>query len=185
MFGLDDCNGNGVSDTIDAIGNDCNLNGIPDECDVASGESFDCNGNGVPDECEPVGVQHCYGATNSAGFVALLFAEGSEVVADNCLRLRAFGLPLNKTAWFLMSDLGGVNSALTNSQGTLCVNWPGVIYIAKTKSTGVVKMKLDLKTLVGGYPVLPGETYTFQVLYLDKNPKRTSNTTNALDLTFQ
>ena len=60
-----------------------------------------------------------------------------------------------------------------------------MIHVAKTKGTGVVKMKLDLDTLIGGFPVLPGETYTFQVRYLDKNPKRTSNTTNALDLTFQ
>lgn len=65
-----DCNGNGISDGIDSLGNDCNHNGIPDECDVASGlldcngngindcddlasgSSPDCNSNGVPDECD-------------------------------------------------------------------------------------------------------------------------------------
>ncbi|MCZ6834155.1 MAG: M12 family metallo-peptidase [Planctomycetota bacterium] len=54
---LQDCNGNGVSDTcdvLDGFSEDCNDNGIPDECDVdpIDGTSEDCNSNGIPDECD-------------------------------------------------------------------------------------------------------------------------------------
>ena len=65
---IEDCNGNGVDDTIDIDedeSTDANNNGVPDECedcngngvlddaDIDSGFSDDLNGNGVPDECEP------------------------------------------------------------------------------------------------------------------------------------
>lgn len=65
---IEDCNGNGIDDTIDiGLGGsaDANNNGVPDECedcngngelddaDIDSGFSNDLNGNGVPDECEP------------------------------------------------------------------------------------------------------------------------------------
>jgi len=67
----DDCNTNGVIDSVDLdVGTsaDCNDNGVPDECeppsdcntnavqdicDIALGTSGDCDTNGVPDECEP------------------------------------------------------------------------------------------------------------------------------------
>ncbi len=65
---VDDCNQNGIDDTIDiadGTSQDVNANGIPDECedcnangrlddeDIALGFSDDVNENGVPDECEP------------------------------------------------------------------------------------------------------------------------------------
>ncbi|MEE9128418.1 MAG: M12 family metallo-peptidase [Phycisphaerales bacterium] len=65
---IEDCNGNGIDDTIDineGDSADANNNGVPDECedcngngelddaDIDSGFSNDLNGNGVPDECEP------------------------------------------------------------------------------------------------------------------------------------
>ena len=50
-----DCNQNGVDDTIDIAEGfpDCNENGIIDICDVSSGSFEDCNDNLVPDVCEP------------------------------------------------------------------------------------------------------------------------------------
>ena len=53
---LNDCNGNGMDDTIDILGGtpDCNGNGVPDSCDLARGAP-DCNGNGVPDNCDILG----------------------------------------------------------------------------------------------------------------------------------
>ena len=53
--GDEDCNNNGVADSIDiatGTSQDCNGNGIPDECDIDRGRSLDCNENGVPDECD-------------------------------------------------------------------------------------------------------------------------------------
>ena len=39
---ITDCNGDGIPDECQLVGNDCNLNGIPDECDA------DCNGERHP-----------------------------------------------------------------------------------------------------------------------------------------
>jgi DNA-binding beta-propeller fold protein YncE len=65
---VDDCNRNGIDDTIDiqqATSPDTDGNGIPDECedcngngvlddeDISLGTSLDLNANGIPDECEP------------------------------------------------------------------------------------------------------------------------------------
>lgn len=52
---INDCNGNGMDDTIDLLNGDltdCNGNSIPDECEVAAGIAPDGNNNGVPDECD-------------------------------------------------------------------------------------------------------------------------------------
>lgn len=38
---------------------DCNGNGIDDSIDVASGKSADVNANGIPDECEELGDEGC------------------------------------------------------------------------------------------------------------------------------
>jgi hypothetical protein len=56
-WGGDDCNGNGIPDTLDieeGRSADCNGNGIPDECDLGFDPTVtDYNGNMIPDECEP------------------------------------------------------------------------------------------------------------------------------------
>ena len=47
--GNEDCNANGVADSLDVetgFSRDCNRNDVPDECEQ------DCNGNDVPDECD-------------------------------------------------------------------------------------------------------------------------------------
>ncbi len=52
---LDDCNNNGIPDSVDLAGGaseDCNGNEFPDECDDSFGVSEDCNANDIPDECE-------------------------------------------------------------------------------------------------------------------------------------
>ena len=47
--GFDDVNGNGVPDVCE----DCNGNAVLDDSDIMGGASFDINGNGRPDECDP------------------------------------------------------------------------------------------------------------------------------------
>jgi subtilisin family serine protease len=44
--------GYGLIDAIGAFNQDCNANGVRDSVDITSGTSKDLNGNGVPDECE-------------------------------------------------------------------------------------------------------------------------------------
>lgn len=49
-----DCNGNGILDECEIADRrgDCNTNGLIDSCEIAAGVTADCNGNGVPDECD-------------------------------------------------------------------------------------------------------------------------------------
>ncbi len=55
-----------------ALAQDCNLNGVDDSIDIVTGTSFDCNHNDIPDECEP-----CSLATDVIDFEGL--AEGTVV----------------------------------------------------------------------------------------------------------
>ncbi len=80
-----DCNGNGLSDSVDlAVGSsgDCNGNGIPDECEIAAGVLVDSNGDGVPDTCgcvgdiAPPGPPAGNGTVNIDDLVAVLNAFG-------------------------------------------------------------------------------------------------------------
>lgn len=55
----DDCNQDGIPDSVQISEGDCNANGVLDECDLNAsdpdGDGFvatDCNGNGLPDACE-------------------------------------------------------------------------------------------------------------------------------------
>jgi hypothetical protein len=64
---IDDCNLNGIDDTIDigSVSLDTNLDGIPDDCQDCNANGIldpieltgfvavDLDGNGIPDECEP------------------------------------------------------------------------------------------------------------------------------------
>ena len=66
-----DCNGNRQYDSDDIAGGvseDCQGNGIPDECELVGN---DCNGNNVPDECDAAAIvtqqpAHCYGCLGEA-----------------------------------------------------------------------------------------------------------------------
>lgn len=48
----EDCNNDGIVDSLQFPGNDCNGNLVHDACDIANGYAYDCNGNNIPDSCE-------------------------------------------------------------------------------------------------------------------------------------
>jgi len=50
-----DCDGNGIADTIDIANNpsrDCNTNAVLDSCEIAANPALDCNSNTIPDSCD-------------------------------------------------------------------------------------------------------------------------------------
>ncbi len=47
-----DCQGDGIPDGCQLLGNDCNNNNVPDDCDISGGIASDCNSNIVIDSCE-------------------------------------------------------------------------------------------------------------------------------------
>lgn len=58
-----DCDGDGLPDECEIIGDDCNDNGIPDPCDFLSGVLTDVDHDGVPDQCTCVAVDRSHGAS--------------------------------------------------------------------------------------------------------------------------
>ena len=191
----DDCDGDG---TPDACETDCNSNGTPDDC-----ESFDdCDSNGVPDECDPdtdgdgipdaceIGVNFCGPAvTNSAGLSATLEASGSNVVADNDLTLHAGQMPPFKFGYFLASQTQAFIANPGGSQGNLCLGGQIARYAKDVKSSGVsgeFSLQVDLDKIPPpiNAPVLPGETWNWQVWYRDNNPGQTSNFTDGISIVF-
>jgi Right handed beta helix region len=185
MLGVPDCNGNGISDAIDRIGNDCNLNGIPDDCDLADGTSHDCDLNGLPDECQALGVSYCTENLNSTGYPARITGSGSADVANNCLLLSTDQLPLQTVGIFLASETTGFAPGLGGGQGDLCLGSPIFRFeVLSSGNDGAVALPLDLANLPSGMSILPGTTWSFQFWYRDLNPDQTSNLSGGLSIGF-
>ena len=194
-----DCNANGVDDLVDVgtgTSHDCNDNLVPDECEA------DCDGDGRPDDCEPdedgdgtpddceLGTSYCGPAVpNSSGRSGVMDARGSARVADNALVLTASDLPLHQFGYFLVSRTQGFVSNPGGSQGNLCLGGTIGRYaqdVASTDRAAVLTLGIDLTQLPPpiGQAVLPGETWSFQLWFRDKNPSSTSNFTDGLSIVF-
>jgi hypothetical protein len=138
---------------------------------------------------EPVGVSYCGPAVqNSSGLAAELSGLGSTAVADNSLRLEAFGMPTHQPVLFLNSANQGLVQP-PGSQGTMCLSFPGrhTQYGQSSGASGTAGLQLDLTDLPGpfsaGVPG-PGDTWHFQAWFRDQNPGATSNFTDGLKVTF-
>lgn len=117
----------------------------------------------------------CFPAeVNSTGLPGVLDALGSPVILENDLTLQACQLPPGELAMLLASPSQGGAWGLLGGGGALCVGAP----FGRSGSTsglvdgsGVLELELDLHGLpgfAGRVPAQPGETWTFQVLYLDE-----------------
>lgn len=139
-----------------------------------------------------VGQSYCGPAVrNSTGLPGRIRALGSDVVADDCLTLRAEDLPSGQFGYFLNSQSKGFIQNPGGSQGNLCLSGSIGRYnkqVAKTGPAGVLQLLLDLQntpTPSGPVAIQPGETWHFQAWYRDKNPSATSNFTDGTTVTFQ
>lgn len=176
--------------------------GTPEEDSFATGIGGNTNNNFEIDsgavyieDFHPIVRSYCEPSIpNSTGSRALIFGEGTEVIAGNRFYLGAFLLPRDVYGYFI-SSLGQQNLPMgAGSQGTLCVGGGGfpITYhqgtIGQAPDFGLIVTHLDLTQMnspTGFRSVLPGETWSFQCWYRDMNPTNTSNYTNAIAVRFE
>jgi hypothetical protein len=192
-----DCNGNGIPDECDlAVGGvDCDANGLLDSCELAADPSLDWNGDGVLDACPGGEAVYCDANPNATGAVGQILAEGSPLVADNALTLRAEQLPTGQFAYFVYSATQGYTSPFGGGVGALCVgapirrlNTPGSSgAVLNSGTSGSVSLTLDLPNLPQPTALAAGEVLHFQLWHRELLPSGapTSNTTNAISILFR
>jgi hypothetical protein len=130
-----------------------------------------------------------YGDTtpNSSGLPATLRARGSAWTEHDCLRFEATQLPPGQVGYLLMGDVQGYAALPNPSQGLLHLGLPIVRFsndVLQADAGGEAGFEPSLTALPQGTLLSPGETWSFQYWFRDANPGATSNTTNALALTF-
>lgn len=206
---LDDCNGNGVDDSLDistGVATDCNGNLVPDSCDVECLGVADVNGNGVPDVCDPPGLPFCFGdaadgvhcqcmndsgvgleegCLNSLAHGALLQATGSNVLASDDLVLNISQARPSQPSIIIQ---GAMPIAVPFKDGKLCMGFPTdrleVVFldaIGGGSTTGSIATQ--------GSVSAPGTTTYYQAWYRDPGPGspcgQGSNMTSGLRVDWQ
>lgn len=145
-------------------------------------------GTWVGVDCPGLGVEYCTSSVNSTGMAARLTVSGSLTIEDDDLTFLAQPLPSNQFGYLLMSDAQAHVPGFGGSQGVLCLGSPIHRFVTQAQSTGAgdfLQIAVDLGNLPDEVTVNPGESWNFQLWYRDQNPSATSNTTSALNLTFE
>jgi hypothetical protein len=149
--------------------------------------SITLDGSLVGDYTCPAPINYCLAAPNSTGATGAIGWTGSTRIQDNSLTLTGGALPGGQFSYFLMSASEAFVPGFGGSQGNLCLGPPQLRFNAlplNTGGAGAVALTLDLTGLPQGTTVHPGEAWNFQLWYRDVNPMPTSNTTDALKVTF-
>lgn len=130
---------------------------------------------------DPIGTNLCGPAVpNSSGQSGVIAAFGSDVAADNDVRLEASQLAQDQFGYFLNSMTTGLSNP-PGSQGNLCLGGAIGRYssnVLQTGATGAMTLQLDLTqtpTPGGKVAIQAGQTWYFQAWFRDKNPTTTSN----------
>ncbi|MFT5733671.1 MAG: hypothetical protein ACJA0P_000888 [Planctomycetota bacterium] len=145
--------------------------------------------NGILCRDLAIGTSYCPATANSTGDAGSLTMSGSDVVADDSICLIARNLPANAFGIFLTSQTMGMSPA---GQGFICLGGDigrgvgGSIY--NTGAGGIMQASTDLflPQPMGSVSVVVGQTWNFQGWTRDTvGGMATSNTTNAISITFQ
>lgn len=133
-----------------------------------------------------VGSSFCQSLPNSTGIRGNLVASGSDVVADNNLRLQAVNLPLNTMGYLVNSRSTGM---MPVGDGVLCLgsHWGRHdAQMGNSGTTGSVTTLLDLTAIprptASAAMAVAGETWYFQFWHRDGS---SSNFTDAVSVTLQ
>ncbi|MCP3919934.1 MAG: hypothetical protein GY711_30765 [bacterium] len=136
----------------------------------------------------PLGASYCAAAANSTGVAGTLLVSGSDVVAQNDLRLCAYDLPEDQFGYFLASRAQATPPiAPPGSQGLLCLagnigRFNAPLQVVRGPADSI---QVDL-TAVPVNPVQaaqPGDTWNFQCWYRDVG--NTNNFTDAVSVLLQ
>ena len=182
-----DCDGNGVLDSCELAATpdlDCDGNGVLDACEDLAPED-DFNGDGLPDACFP--ANYCTSNPNSSGNAATLTVEGTPVLAQGDLLLRATGCAIQEWSYFIMSQSQGFVPGFAGSAGNLCVGAPIVrinLNMVQLRKTNLVGERAYLMDFSGAPEdqILIGETWNFQLWFRDGT---TSNTSDGISVLFR
>ena len=139
-------------------------------------------------------VETCIAQLNSTGVTGKTDAIGSNLVADNFLRLSAYDLPPNSFGYFVISQTAGYVVAPGGSLGALCVS--GVIgrmddpgQVLNSGAAGRIDVVADIQdfpTPIGPVQVLPGDTWYFQLWHRDSvGGQPRSNFSDSARVTFE
>jgi hypothetical protein len=133
-----------------------------------------------------LGSSYCTSNANSSGNAALLTALGSASIVDNRVYLLAADVPGSQFGLFFASSVAAAPTSLpAPSQGLLCVGLPLYRFgLMLTCDAGTATFRPDLGHLPFGMNVVAGDTWNFQAWFRDLNPGATSNTTDAVAITF-
>ena len=133
----------------------------------------------------PCGSNLCTATVNSTGTWAHVGMTGSCVIANNDLTLTGGPVP-NQPGLFIYSKSLQPETPLGN--GLLCIGGASQIVRlpVQVASNQAHQRTLDFDDLPSNGPILPGETWYFQLWYRDPaaSPSRFS-VTDAIEITFQ
>ena len=170
---------------VHPVGSGCQSGFLPPTSDavtlIANALEYTATGGSI-------GTSYCDSTANSTGVPARLFLNGSDVAADNALRLDASSLPSQTFGYFLCSRHQGFFASPGGSQGNLCLGAPVGRFLQQVQSSGSsgrISITADLTALPtpsGPVVAVAGETWNFQAWFRDANPTLTSNLTNGSSL---
>jgi len=142
------------------------------------------DGSGTPGS-GPIGNIYCFSNPNSLFFIPVISCIGSEDISDNDVTFDVSLLPSNQFGYFLLSDSQAFVANFGGSDGNLCLGSPLLRFagdVLNSGAGGMVTFSPDLTDLPGNTTFNPGETWNWQLWYRDGG---TSNTTDAIEITFQ
>ena len=131
---------------------------------------------------------YCTSNLNSLGQMAQLTVLGSPVVSDNDLNFSVVNLPTSVFGYLLMSQAQGNVPFFGGSSGVLCLGAPFIRFsgnVLNSGANGEIAFSPDVNNLPQGASFAPGATWNFQYWYRDVVLFPTSNTSDALEITFQ
>lgn len=136
---------------------------------------------------DSIGAGYCVAVPSSTGGAATLRASGSTQLTDDDVLLIGDALPTHRTAILLMSQTRDFVPMLGGGQGNLCLgtpHWRLVGVPLDSGPAGQVVRALRRTDAPASLPFVPGQSWNFQLWFRDQNPGPTSNTSAALELTW-
>ncbi|MDP6940320.1 MAG: hypothetical protein QF848_15965, partial [Planctomycetota bacterium] len=170
---------------------DCDGNGVLDTCDIMGDPTLDWNGDGVLDVCTP--PNYCTANPNSTGQIAVMSVSGSPIITDNNFTLIASQMPNWEYGYFLMAETQGFIPNVGGSGGNLCLGFPfyrfnnfknGTGAVLSSGSNGTFSFTPNLTNLPQNVTFMIGETWDFQAWYRD-GAASTSNFTDGIEVMFR
>ena len=137
-----------------------------------------------------LGTPYCAPANlNSTGQGGRIEAWGNPLAEAGLLSLVADQLPANEIGYFLLGDAQAFVPMPRGSQGNLCIGGKLGRFVKQVASTGAtgslsITVNTNAPPTWRSSPLLPGQTWNFQVWFKDQNPGATSNFTDGVSVTF-